>query len=188
MTGAAVVERIRSERIVAVLRHAAPEPALEAGLRVVEVTLDSEDALATISRLRAGGQVTVLAGTVRTAGEVDAAADAGAEGCVGPAFADEVASRCRERGVLAVPGAFTPTEIERAWRSGADLVKLFPGSLGGADYVRALLAPMAGIPLLVTGGVTAANARGFLDAGAVAVGASVHSAEEARGLLDAVRR
>lgn len=187
MTPAAVVERIRAERVVAVLRHAPPEPALEAGFRVLEVTLDSAGALETIARLRARGDITVLAGTVRTGAEVDAAVGAGAEACVGPAFDLEVVARCRERGVPAVPGALTPTEVERAWRSGAALVKLFPGSLGGPEYVRALAAPLAGIPLLVTGGITAANARAFLDAGAVAVGASVRSAGEARVLLDAVR-
>lgn len=187
MTPTAVVERIRAARVVAVLRHAAPEPALEAGLRVLEVTLDTAGALETIARLRARGDVTVLAGTVRTAAEVDEAVEAGAEACVGPGFDPEVVARCGERGVPAIPGALTPTEVERAWRSGAALVKLFPGSLGGPQYVRALLAPLAGIPLLVTGGITAANARAFLDAGAVAVGASVRSAEEAWALLEAVR-
>jgi 2-dehydro-3-deoxyphosphogluconate aldolase/(4S)-4-hydroxy-2-oxoglutarate aldolase len=180
-------DRIRSERLVAVLRHAAPGPALAAGLRVLEVTLDSDGALETIAQLRARGDVTVLAGTVRTAAEVDAAVDAGAEACVGPALVPEVVERCLERGVLAVPGALTPTEVERAWRSGAGLVKVFPGSFGGPDYVRALLAPLGEIPLLVTGGVTPASARAFLDAGAVAVGASVRSVDEGRALLAAVR-
>jgi 2-dehydro-3-deoxyphosphogluconate aldolase/(4S)-4-hydroxy-2-oxoglutarate aldolase len=182
-----VLERIRAERLVAVLRHVPPAAALEAGVGVLEVTLDSEGALETIAQLRRRGDVAVLAGTVRTAAEVDAAVDAGAQACVGPAFASEVVRRCLERGVPAVPGALTPTEVERAWRSGAGMVKLFPGSLGGPDYVRALLGPLAGVPLLVTGGVTPATARAYLDAGAVAVGASVRSADEARALLDAVR-
>ena len=173
---------------MAVLRHAAPDAALEAGVGVLEVTLDSERALATIAALRARGDVTVLAGTVRTAADVDAAVDAGAEACVGPAFAADVVERCRERGVPVVPGALTPTEVEHAWRSGAALVKLFPGSLGGPEYVRALLAPLPEVPLLVTGGVTPASAREFLAAGAVAVGASMRSVEDARALLEAVRR
>jgi 2-dehydro-3-deoxyphosphogluconate aldolase/(4S)-4-hydroxy-2-oxoglutarate aldolase len=184
----AVAQAIRAERLVAVLRHVPPAPALEAGIRVLEVTLDSEGALDDIRRLRARGDVTVLAGTVRAAADVDAAVAAGAEACVGPGFSPEVVARCRDRGVLAVPGALTPTEVELAWRSGAGLVKLFPGSLGGPDYVRALLAPLAEVPLLVTGGVTPASARGFLDAGAVAVGASVRTADEGRALLEAVRR
>ena len=71
-----------------------------------------------------------------------------------------------------IPGALTPTEVERAVGLGAPVVKLFPGSLGGPAYVRELLAPLAGVPLLVMGGVDAANARAFLDAGAIAVGAA----------------
>ena len=58
-----------------------------------------------------------------------------------------------------MPGAFTPTEVETAWQSGASLVKLYPVSLGGPDYVRSVRGPLAHVPLLVTGGVTAENAR-----------------------------
>jgi 2-dehydro-3-deoxyphosphogluconate aldolase/(4S)-4-hydroxy-2-oxoglutarate aldolase len=96
--------------------------------------------------------------------------------------------------VPAIPGALTPTEVEAAWRAGADLVKLFPGSLGGPRYVRELLAPLADVPLLVTGGITADNAADYLRAGAAAVGAgsSLGGAPDlagaARRLVDAVRQ
>jgi 2-dehydro-3-deoxyphosphogluconate aldolase / (4S)-4-hydroxy-2-oxoglutarate aldolase len=124
---------------------------------------------------------------VRTAADAAAAVDAGAEACVGPGFVPEVVERCRELGVDAIPGALTPSEVDAAWAAGAALVKLFPASAVGPDYVRALLAPLADVPLLVTGGVNAGNARAFLDAGAVAVGASVRTREDARALLAAVR-
>ena len=89
-----------------------------------------------------------------------------------------------------IPGALTPTEVEAAWRAGAALVKLFPGSVGGHGYVRELLAPLADVPLLVTGGITASNARAFLDAGAVAVGAGSALADpgEAQRLVAALKR
>ncbi len=141
-----------------------------AGVGVVEITLDDPGALPAIERARARGDVTVLAGTVRTAADVDAAVNAGAEAVVGPSTVAAMLERAAELRVPAIPGALSPTEVEAAWSAGAALVKVFPASLGGPRYVRDLLAPLADIPLLVTGGVDAGNARAFLDAGAVAVG------------------
>lgn len=171
-----VVERIRAERLVAILRQvAAPDGIVDGlvrgGIGVVEITLDSDDAAATIRRLRARGDVSVIAGTVRRAADVDAAVEAGAEACVSPALVPDVVERCQALGVPAIPGALTPTEVELAWSLGAALVKLFPGSAVGPGYVRELRAPLSDVPLLVTGGIDASNARAFLDAGAVAVGA-----------------
>jgi 2-dehydro-3-deoxyphosphogluconate aldolase/(4S)-4-hydroxy-2-oxoglutarate aldolase len=192
------VERIREERLVAILRRV-PDPdavvdaLARAGLGVVEITLDADDALAAIARLRRRGDVAVLAGTVRRPEQVDAAVDAGAEACVSPGLVPAVLERCGALGVPAVPGALTPTEVERAWSLGAALVKLFPGSAVGPGYVRELLAPLADVPLIVTGGIDETNARAFLDAGAVAVGAgsSLTGAADveiqARRLLAAVR-
>jgi 2-dehydro-3-deoxyphosphogluconate aldolase / (4S)-4-hydroxy-2-oxoglutarate aldolase len=171
-----VVERIRGERLVAILRRVPdPDAVVDAlargGLRVIEITLDSDDAPAVIGRLRRLGELSVIAGTVRRPEQVDRAVDAGAEACVSPGLVPEVVERCLELSVPCVPGAFTPTEVERAWSLGASLVKLFPGSAVGPGYVRELVAPLADVPLIVTGGIDATNARAFLDAGAVAVGA-----------------
>lgn len=195
---ALVLDRIREERLVAILRRVADPDAVvdrlaRAGIGVVEVTLDSDDALGTIRRMRDRGDVTVIAGTVRRAEQVDDAVQAGAEACVSPSLVADVVARCGALGVPAVPAALTPTEVERAWSLGATLVKLFPGSLGGADYVRELRGPLADVPLLVTGGIDPRNARSFLDAGAVAVGAGASltgAADvegEARRLVAAVR-
>jgi 2-dehydro-3-deoxyphosphogluconate aldolase / (4S)-4-hydroxy-2-oxoglutarate aldolase len=169
------LDRIRAEGVAAVLRRvrnvdAVVDALVAGGIRIVEITLDSDDALAAIERLRARPDLTVLAGTVRTPEDAEAAAAAGAEACVAPALAPETVTRCLDLGVPPIPGALTPTEIETARALGAELVKLFPGSLAGPGYVRDLLAPLAGVELLVTGGVDASNARAFLDAGAVAVG------------------
>lgn len=194
-----VVERIRAERVVAILRRVAdPDALVDAlaggGVGVVEITLDSIGALAAIRRLRARGDVSVLAGTVRTAAQAEAAIEAGAEACVGPGLVLEVVERCRAVGVPVVPGALTPTEVDQAWGMGASLVKLFPARLGGPAYVRELLAPLAEVPLLTTGGITHANLREFLDAGAVAVGmgSAFTGAEDpeaaARSIMAAARR
>jgi 2-dehydro-3-deoxyphosphogluconate aldolase / (4S)-4-hydroxy-2-oxoglutarate aldolase len=189
------IERIRSERLVAILRRVADLDArvaalAAAGVGVIEITLDDPDALGAIERARGRGDVTVLAGTVRCAEQVDAAVAAGAEAVVGPGFVAAVVERAAELGVPAIPGALTPTEIEAAWASGAALVKLFPAGFGGPRYVRDVLAPLADVPLLVTGGVDAQNARAFLDAGAVAVGvgSALDDPDEARRLVAALTR
>jgi 2-dehydro-3-deoxyphosphogluconate aldolase/(4S)-4-hydroxy-2-oxoglutarate aldolase len=189
------IARIRAERVVAILRHvedidARVDKLCRTGIRVVEVTLDSADALGAIERLVARGDVSVLAGTVRSAAQVAEAARAGAEACVSPALVPEIVEACRTAGVPAIPGALTPTEVEAAWRAGAALVKLFPGSLFGPGYVRELLAPLSDVPLLVTGGVDATNAPAFLDAGAVAVGvgSALADEDEAARLVAAVKR
>jgi 2-dehydro-3-deoxyphosphogluconate aldolase / (4S)-4-hydroxy-2-oxoglutarate aldolase len=191
------LDRIRAERVVAVLRRlpdvdSVIEALAAGGIRIVEVTLDSDDALGAIERARSTGELTVLAGTVRTARDVDAAVAAGAEACVAPALVPEMVERCQELGVPAIPGALTPSELEAALALGAELVKLFPVSLVGPGYVREVLAPLAGLELIVTGGVDASNARAFLDAGAVAVGvgSALRGADdvegEARSLVAAV--
>jgi 2-dehydro-3-deoxyphosphogluconate aldolase/(4S)-4-hydroxy-2-oxoglutarate aldolase len=169
---------LRAARVVAVLR-AVPDPAAVAaavvagGITIVEITLDSPDAEQLIAAARERHpEVLVGAGTVRTAADVDRAVGAGAAFCVAPATVAAAVERAAERGVPMVPGALTPTEVERAVALGAAVVKLFPGSLGGPDYVRELRGPLSDVPLLVTGGIDAGNARAFLDAGAIAVGAA----------------
>jgi 2-dehydro-3-deoxyphosphogluconate aldolase / (4S)-4-hydroxy-2-oxoglutarate aldolase len=192
------LDRIRAERVVAVLRRVpAVDSVVEAlvagGIHIVEVTLDSDGALGTIERLRAGNELTVLAGTVRTPEEAEQAVAAGAEACVAPALVPQMVERCHALGVPAIPGALTPTEIETALGLGAELVKLFPGGAVGPGYVRDVLTPLAGVELLVTGGVDRSNARAFVEAGAVAVGVgsaltgAAHVESEARELLATVR-
>ncbi len=162
------VDRIRAQRFVAVLR-APPDldrvaaELVDAGVQVLEITLDTPGALDAIARWRE--RATVLAGTVRTQAEADAATEAGAAALVSPSLV------LIQHKVAHVPGAFTPTEVETAWRAGAELVKLFPAAALGPGYIRSLLTPLADVRLLVTGGITAENAGDFLDAGAVAVGA-----------------
>lgn len=193
------IERIRAERLVVLLRKVPDaerlvETLTRVGVGVVEVTLDSPKADEVIARLHRRGDVTVLAGTVLTTDDVERAVAAGAEACVGPTFVPEVVERCLELEVPAIPGAFTPTEIVAAWKAGAALVKLFPAATLGPRYVRDLLGPLVGVPLLATGGIDAGNAGAFIQAGVVAVaaGSAVTGADDpleaALGLVAAVRR
>jgi 2-dehydro-3-deoxyphosphogluconate aldolase/(4S)-4-hydroxy-2-oxoglutarate aldolase len=181
------LDTIAAQRFVAVVRNppeldAVVEELVEAGVPVVEITLDTPGALAAIRRWRE--RVTVLAGTVRTLADAEAALEAGAEAVVSPVTIPAVVSFCREHGLPVVPGALTPTEVESAWQAGASLVKVFPASVGGPAYIRSLLGPLGDVPLLATGGVTAENAAAFLAAGAVAVGAD---SSHALAVFDAVR-
>jgi 2-dehydro-3-deoxyphosphogluconate aldolase/(4S)-4-hydroxy-2-oxoglutarate aldolase len=187
------VDAIRAARLVAILRRAddvdgSVARLADAGVRVVEITLDSDDALGAIERARARGDLTVLAGTVREPEQVQAAVSAGAQGVVGPTLSLPVLERAAALGLPAIPGALTPTEIETARRAGAALVKLFPARVGGPRYVRDVLAPLTDVPLLVTGGVDPTNAREFLAAGAVAVGvgSGLGGEDDVRRLLEAV--
>ena len=192
------LDRIRAERLVAVLRRvqdldAVVDALVAGGVRIVEVTLDSDDPLRTIERLRERRDVTVLAGTVRTAQDAEAAAAAGAEACVAPALVPAMVERCHSLGIPAIPGALTPSELEAARALGAEVVKLFPASALGPRYLRDVLAPLAGAELIVTGGVDASNARAFVEAGAVAVGVgsaltgATDVESQARRLVAAVR-
>jgi 2-dehydro-3-deoxyphosphogluconate aldolase/(4S)-4-hydroxy-2-oxoglutarate aldolase len=146
--------------------------AANAGLRVVEITMDSENAAAQISDLRAGVPKGVLvgAGTVTSLDRLDDAVEAGAQFLVSPVTDERVMARAAECGLQLVPGAFTPTEVFRAHDAGAELVKLFPSGPVGPGYIRALIGPVGNIPLLCTGSITSETAISFLEAGAKAVG------------------
>lgn len=145
---------------------------LELGIGVVEVTMNSADASGVIRRLVNSyeGRLVVGAGTVLDADQAAAAVDAGAEFLVTPHVDDAVAAAAHRLKVPLIPGALTPTEILRAWRAGAAIVKLFPAVTVGPQYLRQLRGPLPDIPLLPTGGVTAENTAEFIAAGAVAVG------------------
>jgi 2-dehydro-3-deoxyphosphogluconate aldolase/(4S)-4-hydroxy-2-oxoglutarate aldolase len=147
--------------------------AAEAGLRALEVTLDSPDAISVIQFMsRAESNITVGAGTVTTLERARAALSAGARFVVSPTTSVEVIRLCADSGVPAIPGAATPTEIRTALDGGASAVKLFPAKqLGGVDYLHAVRAPLDNPPLVPTGGITLGNVAGYLKAGAVAVGA-----------------
>ena len=164
----AILRGRRAEHLDAVL-----DVLVEAGIRSLEITLNTPGALTAIRRAgtRFGSDVTVGAGTVRTVADVDAAVEAGAAYLVSPHTDPALASRAHELGAAYLPGAFTPTEIVAAWNAGAAAVKLFPARLGGPRYLRDLREPLPDIPIVPTGGVSAENAAEWFAAGAVAVGA-----------------
>ncbi len=194
MTREDVVARVVERRVVAILRCAEPErvgtAVIERGVDVVEVPLGVPGALAAISTLSASfPSALVGAGTVMSAADAASALDGGARFLLSPVLRPEVIEAAHAAGAAAVPGAFTPTEIDACMRAGADLVKLFPADQLTPADARTLLAALPGARLLPTGGISAANAADWLAAGAVAVGvggALTHEPERAGELLAAV--
>jgi 2-dehydro-3-deoxyphosphogluconate aldolase/(4S)-4-hydroxy-2-oxoglutarate aldolase len=118
-----------------------------------------------------GDDLLVGAGTVTTPRQVGEAVEAGAQYLVSPGTSVAVAEEMRSSGTPFAIGALTPSEVMAAGDLGANLVKLFPGSLGGPPYLRALRGPFPDVPFMPTGGVSIDNARSWLDAGAVCLGA-----------------
>jgi 2-dehydro-3-deoxyphosphogluconate aldolase/(4S)-4-hydroxy-2-oxoglutarate aldolase len=182
--------RIVATGIIPVVRVPSPALALRAvgalrsgGLDVVEVTMTVPGAIDLIEQLavRFDGELVVGAGTVVDAATARACISAGAAFVVSPILDEDVITCCRTHGVPVLPGALTPTEVMRAWRAGAEMVKVFPcGAVGGAAYVRALKAPLPQIDLVPTGGVTAKTVSDFIAAGASAVGAGADLIDVAR--------
>lgn len=145
--------------------------ALDGGLRAIEVTLTTPGALELIAELAADPRAIPGAGTVLCPADAHAVADAGGRFALSPVTDAAVVSAAAGRGLLAVPGAATPTEIHAAHRAGASLVKVFPiGPLGGVDFIRAVRGPLPQVPLLPTNGVRTEQLADYLAAGVVAVG------------------
>jgi 2-dehydro-3-deoxyphosphogluconate aldolase / (4S)-4-hydroxy-2-oxoglutarate aldolase len=173
-----LLEVLRSRRLLAIVRGTDPGAAArsvlalaEEGVTLIEVSLTTPDAFAVISRSRAelGAGAHVGAGTVITAEDAGRASDAGAEFVVTPAIVPGLRAAA-ELGLPLLCGALSPTEVVTAVQHGAAAVKLFPASLGGARYLRALRDPFPAVPFVPVGGVDADAARGYFAAGAVAVG------------------
>lgn len=183
-------------RFVAVVRHSSSSAAAEiarsahaGGLRLLEITTTVPDSAALIASLRAElPDAVVGAGTVLTRAQVDAAITAGAAFVVSPGLRPEVLDVCRSAGVLAVPGAFTLTELLVARDAGASVVKIFPAGSLGPSAISAFRDVLPDIDLLPTGGVSVEEAPTWWERGAVAVGIGSELVRAwERGGADAVR-
>jgi 2-dehydro-3-deoxyphosphogluconate aldolase/(4S)-4-hydroxy-2-oxoglutarate aldolase len=141
------------------------------GLSILEITLTTPGALDAIRALSTEGDAVVGAGTVLTADDARAVADAGGRFAMSPVLDPTVVEEAHRHGLLAIPGAASPTEILAAHRTGARLVKVFPaGPLGGPDFLRKVRGPLPDIPLVPTSGPSVADFEDWVAAGAVAVG------------------
>jgi 2-dehydro-3-deoxyphosphogluconate aldolase/(4S)-4-hydroxy-2-oxoglutarate aldolase len=175
-----IAETIERVGLIPVLRarnagqaHAVVQAMIAGGVTVVEVTMTVPGAVDVLKELKReyGSKLVLGSGTVTTASEAQATINAGAEFVVSPSLHPEVIQVTKTNGKLSIPGALTPTEVITAWRAGADYVKIFPCSaMGGASYLKSLLAPFPFLKLIPTGGVTLETAASFIQAGARALG------------------
>lgn len=175
------LSRVQQQRAIAVIRvpdynlgiHLAKAVA-EGGMELIEITWNSDRPAHLIQHLRDKLPHCVIgAGTLLTPTDMQEAIAAGAQFLFTPHVNVDLIQAAVAQQMPIIPGALSPTEIVRAWQAGATCVKVFPiQSVGDADYIRHICAPLGNIPLIPTGGVTLENAKTFLEAGAIAVGLS----------------
>lgn len=186
------LQYIFEHRITAILRGIPADQAVpvaqalyEGGIRLLEITFDQSrdgggNTLESIREVKKvfGDRILVGAGTVLSEGQAEEASRAGAAFILSPSFAPRVIEAARKAGMVAVPGALTPTEIVEAYSAGADMVKVFPvDAVGGSAYLKAIMAPINHIPIMAVGGVHEANIIELFETGIKGVGV-------ASGLVD----
>ncbi|HEX6498153.1 MAG TPA: bifunctional 4-hydroxy-2-oxoglutarate aldolase/2-dehydro-3-deoxy-phosphogluconate aldolase [Micromonosporaceae bacterium] len=173
-----LVAELAAARLLAVIRGSDTSAAIAAGtallaegVRAVEVALTTPGALDAVAAIRAAAPHGSLvgAGTVLTGDDVADVVAAGAQFAVTPAVAESVSAAVR-RDLPVLAGALSPTEAYTAHRLGAAAIKLFPASLGGPRYLKALRDPFPDLAFVAVGGVSLADVPGYLAAGAIAVG------------------
>jgi 2-dehydro-3-deoxyphosphogluconate aldolase/(4S)-4-hydroxy-2-oxoglutarate aldolase len=174
------LNRVRELGLLAVLRGPSPDLTLKmvdaliaGGVTGIEITYSTPDAAGVVRGLneRYGDAILLGMGTLTEPHHPAEAKAAGAQFIVSPHYDEVLAAAMRESGLAMMIGALTPAEIVQAYKSGSDIVKVFPGSLGGPKYMKALRGPFPDIPMMPTGGVSAENVAEWFAAGAVAVGA-----------------
>jgi 2-dehydro-3-deoxyphosphogluconate aldolase / (4S)-4-hydroxy-2-oxoglutarate aldolase len=187
-----IIRRIGEIGIVPVIRAANPAEASRAveavcagGISIVEITMTVPDAPRVLREVaRANGDFLIGAGTVLNAKQAEICIDAGARFLVSPGLAPEVIRTAAKHDVLAIPGAFTPTEVMAAKELGVNVIKIFPcGSGGGPSHIKSLRAPFPDCRFIPTGGVSLKNAEEYFAAGAFALGIGAELAD-----LAALRR
>jgi 2-dehydro-3-deoxyphosphogluconate aldolase/(4S)-4-hydroxy-2-oxoglutarate aldolase len=174
-----VTAAIEEAGVVAVIRMQEPDrlravidALAEGGVRALEVTMTVPGAVELIHSLSSAlpGDFLLGAGTVLDPQTASRVIDAGARFVVSPVLRPAIIEVCHRRGVAALPGCFSPTEILTAWESGADIVKIFPATALGPSFFTDVRGPLPQLKLMPTGGVTLDNAGDWIRAGAVAVG------------------
>lgn len=183
---------IRETGVIAIMRArssgqliAAADAIKAGGVRVIEVTMTTPGALDVIAEAtkRYGDDVLFGAGSVLDTETARAAILAGAGFIVAPTLSVPVVALCNRYSIPVMPGIFTPTEALTAWEAGADMVKLFPASVGGPALVKAVRAPLPQLDIVPVGGVNLDTAVDFIKNGAAALG--VGSSLVNQQLLDA---
>lgn len=174
-----ILEEILKRKAVAVIRVKEQDKlkkVIEAihagGISVAEITMTVPNAIQLIEKMNEelDDEIIIGVGSVLNAEVAENAIKAGAKYVVSPILKKEIIDTAHKFNVPAMPGCFTPTEIQYAFELGADIIKVFPADVVGMEFFKAILAPMPHLKLMPTGGVTLTNAGNWLKAGACAVG------------------
>jgi 2-dehydro-3-deoxyphosphogluconate aldolase/(4S)-4-hydroxy-2-oxoglutarate aldolase len=177
---AETLQKIEQLGILAVLRGPSPDltikmvaALIEGGVTGIEITYSTPNASEVVRSLdqEFGSQILLGMGTLTVPEQVEEAKEAGAKFLVSPHIEKTLASEMASCGLPVMMGALTPSEVMKARAYGSDVVKMFPGSLGGPTYMKALKGPFPDIPMMPTGGVNENNLGEWFAAGAFAVGA-----------------
>jgi 2-dehydro-3-deoxyphosphogluconate aldolase / (4S)-4-hydroxy-2-oxoglutarate aldolase len=183
-TPEAVVKKINDSKFLPLFNYADAEvckqvikASYSAGLRAFELTNRDTLALEVFRQLvpwveKECPELTFGAGTILDADTAEAFIDAGADFIVAPIFDKDTGKTCKKRNVAWIPGCYSPTELYKAAKAGASLIKLFPAGSVGPEYVKNILAPLPFLRIVVTGGVTfdEASVRSWLNSGVVSLG------------------
>ena len=180
MSKEAVLERIRGLGLLAVIRGPSPdltvqmvEALIKGGVLGIEITYSTPNAEEVVKTLAAkyADEIVLGMGTLTQPEQAERAKNAGANFLVSPICESALIKAMIDTGLLSMAGALTPSEVFQAYTLGADVVKIFPGSLVGPEYIKALKGPFPYIPMMPTGGVDIDNVADWFKAGVVAVGA-----------------
>jgi 2-dehydro-3-deoxyphosphogluconate aldolase/(4S)-4-hydroxy-2-oxoglutarate aldolase len=175
-----VLEKVKELGLLAVIRGPSPELTVKmvdalvaGGVLGIEITYSTPNAEEVVQTLASqyGDRILLGMGTLTKPEQAARAKQAGAHFLVSPICEPTLVKSMVASGLLTMAGALTPTEVVQAYNLGTDVVKIFPGSLGGPAYVKALKGPFPYIPMMPTGGVSAGNVAEWFKAGVVAVGA-----------------
>jgi 2-dehydro-3-deoxyphosphogluconate aldolase/(4S)-4-hydroxy-2-oxoglutarate aldolase len=173
-----LLSAIKDKKMIAVLRAANVEEAiakgealLRGGIQVLEITYTIPEAEKVIRHFANREESIVGAGTITALEQAERALEAGAEFLISPGFHAEAGDLAAQRGILYIPGVLTPTDILSAVNKGFKTLKLFPASAFGLDYIKSLKGPFPEVEFIPTGGISKKNARNWLEAGAIAIGA-----------------
>lgn len=180
-----LLKQVKENKIITILRNIPIDQVLpiaqalyDGGIKLLEITFDQSlttglnDTSMAIAMLAdaMGDKIHIGAGTVMTSEQLNIAYKAGAKYILTPNLDEKIIYESKKLGMNAISGAFTPSEIVKAYNAGSDIVKLFPAGSIGTEYIKAIRAPISHIPIIAVGGVNDINILKFLDSGVVGAG------------------
>lgn len=182
------VEIIKKEGLIVIFRGVGIEKIAktaqalyDGGVKIIEIAFEPSDSKTAIKtaelikevKNKLGNKMLIGAGTVISNEYLDAAYEAGAEFIFSPDTDVDIIKRTKKLGLVSIPGAFTPTECKTAYKTGADIIKLFPTTIDDINYILNITRPLSNIPFICVGGINENTIASFIKAGAVGVGTGI---------------